>query len=1082
MTIHPEQADSKSLPEAKADAKTDDHHSALLAESLGVSGRESRLPAPAQMDVKVDRAALLNQNDKMSLAEKTERLGLVSVEGLAYSVPGALHAIEHDLDPANWKETGIKILSAGLLGAATRLALPEAGALKAIAGTAMAAYFLKDAARPIFSAWSDVTSSPGEDVMNQAARKMGDGIGAFVVDGYLSSKIAACSGRLVPALGERFAPAQWEALEAWKFRALGPSSMLDTGLNGLGRAVNSAYNKIAGRFSEPEAAPNGLTAEQVLESISRGQKQGDHARYSQVLYTHGMPGSNGLPHGLDETVDLLLMGKDPRKVPAKVPETDMKTGETARIAVELPDSKSPNTVKFKAAETGAELRSVQSRRAGRKAASDGAASGNSVESGKPFESGRPVESGKPVESSKPAESGKPAENTGPVENSNPVESYLNAENMTVMSAVMKAEIEGFSGQAAALADRSNTLLSVVHAATDPRFKPLDPGYLQARDAMIQLAADVGLNPEEYATVDPLFNRLGDATLQAHTGNLSNFGEHVAHMNRYASENQSYYVLKMISQGIDPEQALSQKPLPPLVTLNDDQVVISRSRWTGKVKVIHEGPNTIRAIYGPDGEPIWPVDLIKNPMREIGIRGFGTTGIYAHELMHNQFGQLGKFDPGTRDARLLEAANNALGADAETMIDLPKKTALQVKLSQFMDRVGELGKILRNREKPAGGSVAEPVAEPGAESAGPNGGAAAPEVLPESDLSPFEALKAVLQDEAKMPPLPAQMSKGEVMANIAKAWADEVFADWGAASESGQTAAPYFQMFRKDGRLSGKTVMSEEWRSPENPLGIEEHPVDKLRPRFQAALIRKMATAGDGPPDELLLNTAAAMEKYSRQAGVEGDIVIASVDHPGQKVTISEADFDRFIPALLEVQLQTPLPRLQGRTLQEILPDLTRNMHKNDHLSDLWVDAIANDRTPDSIPFETSSVRMSNIYGAGQPALLKLISLGAHPLLAAERVNEFSDYFANRYLDGDPHVYPVKIPVLRQLQLAPARTLSRLPHLVAAKAGETLAKQYELRKWLSRNTVSMSGASGSLLVQDLLSTGTEDGKGDAAAGR
>src|SRR5262249_54487959 len=47
------------------------------------------------------------------------------------------------------------------------------------------------------------------------------------------------------------------------------------------------------------------------------------------------------------------------------------------------------------------------------------------------------------------------------------------------------------------------------------------------------------------------------------------------------------------------------------------------------------------------------------------------------------------------------------------------------------------------------------------------------------------------------PLPTSITMRDVLVGLAKGWADETFADWGAGSRSGQTAAPYFQALRKD---------------------------------------------------------------------------------------------------------------------------------------------------------------------------------------------------------------------------------------------------------------------------------------------
>lgn len=152
----------------------------------------------------------------MSLGRKALRVGQVSVEGLAYSVPGAWHALKHDLVPVNWGHTCMKLAAAGCLGAAMRVALPEASAVTAIAGTALTISFLKDAASPVLTAWKDVCQDDSDLTMNRSAHNLGESLGAFAVDACESGIAANLAGRLTPLLAERYFPKQWSAIEAWK--------------------------------------------------------------------------------------------------------------------------------------------------------------------------------------------------------------------------------------------------------------------------------------------------------------------------------------------------------------------------------------------------------------------------------------------------------------------------------------------------------------------------------------------------------------------------------------------------------------------------------------------------------------------------------------------------------------------------------------------------------------------------------------------------------------------------------------------------------------------------------------------------
>jgi len=907
-------------------------------------------------------------NNDMSLGTKALRVGQVTLEGAAYSIPGAINAIKHDLDPANWQETGTKVLTAGALGVALRVALPEAGAFKAIAGTALGIYFAKDAAIPVFEAWKNVATKSGDDVMMNSAVSMGNGLGQFAVDGYLTGKIAGFTGRMTPVMGEKFAPTQWRALEGWKTEHLGTSSTIGVGLSNLVGKVDGTMRSFGDKLNPPKPTTANMSQEAIMEALTSSEKAHGRHEYSEKIYSQGVVGSDGHTHGLDGTVETLLSGRHPKEVPAAKPNVigdALQTGPMDQIAgwkqqhgIFVPEHLTEGAKPDVVATTDAAV----------KPGADAAGNG-----------------GKKVFTTAEA---------------------MTAENMTKLAGVIKTQIASVSDTASAVRDAVGRPTSVVHAATEQNFKPLDPGYLLARNAMMELANQVGDNPRNWMQVEGLFKRLSDATSQAHNYNNGPDGQHIGRMNIYAAENQTTYVRNMIQAGIDPIKAMAQKPLPALVELSDDQMVVGRDPKTGKVITSHQGPHTVRAIYGPNGEQVWPIDLVKYPVRDLGTRGHLTSGIYGHEFGHDQFGQLGKLDPQVRDAKLVQAAEKAFGPKADEMITIPK---------------------------------AKP--EPGAPPAEPV--------------------------EADMPPLPDQMPMKEIVVNLAKAWADETVADWLAAAETGQSAAPYFQALRKGGQLYNGTVMSEGMRSPENPMGIEAHPVDKVRPLIQAALIRKMAMNKDGTSDPALMAHADALDAYSKNAGKPGDIVIASEDVPGQSITIPLESFKKFLPDLVNLQVDTPLPRLQGHTFFEILPDLRKNYAKIEGLSDTWADAINSGKTPDNVPFDINSTKMTHVYGAGQPTMLKLIAGGMDPMQAQAKVNEFSDFFGNKYLAGDPHVDPIKTPVLKQLQLAPAATIARFPEMASHGIGKAIANQYQLRDWLGKNSIPISAAGGSLAIQDLM---------------
>jgi len=100
-------------------------------------------------------------------------------------------------------------------------------------------------------------------------------------------------------------------------------------------------------------------------------------------------------------------------------------------------------------------------------------------------------------------------------------------------------------------------------------------------------------------------------------------------------------------------------------------------------------------------------------------------------------------------------------------------------------------------------------------------------------------------------------------------------------------------------------------------------------------------------------------------------------------------------------------------------------------------------------------------------MLKLIAGGMDPMTAQTKVNEFSDFFGNKFLAGDPHVDPINTPVLKQLQLAPAATIARFPEMASHGIGRVISNQYQVRDWLGKNSIPVTAAGGSLAIQDLM---------------
>lgn len=1059
-----------------------------------------------------------NSSSDMSLGTKAVRVAQVTAQGLAETPAGILHTVETDLSPSHWAQTGMMIASSAAFGIALRTILPESGAVKAIAGLAMGAYFLKDGVTPMFHAWGAVTSNGSSQTMSDASKMMGDGLGNFAVDGFVSMKAANWGSEITPDLANRIAPKQWNAIEAFKSEHLASTSPLIAPLaTGLSTFSAKFHESVKGFADKLDPVRASHSPGEVADAVAASQKANLAEAKSDSLYRHGIAGTDGNTHGLDRTVSLLLDGEDPNTIAAGDGPIDALKVKTRFANTDFANHDGlfiPQQFDGRGALTAEPLDAAKGTGTGR--------SGT-----------RPVSD---------ATQAKPTDSSSTTDNGNETAAsrILNAATMDQMAAVIRTHLAATTDEEGIVRDGINRALGAVDVRTNPAVKTL-LGYQGPTDAMINLAGQVGSDPASYMQVEDLFHRYADAAVQSGSRGIGETGDHVARFNAYTKEYFTTWYRNILQAGIDPNVALQRKMVPPLgeVTSDIEQIGVDHQ---GNPIYAHQGPHTVRSIFGPNGEPIWPIDLIKIPIRELELRAVLTSGVDDHEQMHDEEGnsKMFAFDPATRDATLGKLAKTAAGADAGKVVDVPNggvdpqdvllnniarqaqklpadqrdtfmESALQrTPQDKVLTAANAANEILGERSGstpinvPGTGkmplllfvanvaamaddrSPADVLREAMAHQEDPttrtnisanvdnllgaNGKAMIP--LADGTKVPLKDVIMKVSDATRNPhfdtyeqALPKQINMQDLLVGNSKAIAGEFIADLGAASTSGQTAAPYFQALREDGKLSAKSVMGQEMRSEDNPLGMELHPVDEMRPYVLAAFAREAATAKGGH-DQGLLDWANALEKYADDAGQGGPITYASLDAPGQKLEIPRDTYINFMRQLVHAQIYEPLPRLQGHSMMDILPDLRKNFKINNDVSDQWVEAIKQGKGPESVPLDKSTTKITHIYGAGQLTFLKLMAADptADPIAVNDKINQFSDYFGNQYVDNNPHA---QTTFVQSLQLNPTQTLKQVPLGIASQVGRGARVIPQFTDYAGRNSNSIANVGGSLLLQDLL---------------
>ncbi len=277
----------------------------------------------------------------------------------------------------------------------------------------------------------------------------------------------------------------------------------------------------------------------------------------------------------------------------------------------------------------------------------------------------------------------------------------------------------------------------------------------------------------------------------------------------------------------------------------------------------------------------------------------------------------------------------------------------------------------------------------------------------------------------------KMQQGKLIEEIFKAQANENTADmWGAAwtgKNAGFSLGILLQALRDSGKLESRTVYGQPLANEENPLGIEVHAIDKLRPIMIAHAMRIL---GNG--DSLVNSQADALEAYAKNSSKSGDYTwfelkpkapTGSGDSaqlpaneaqgsgtsgnpttPPPSFSINEELMNKAARAIVEAQLKTPLTSLKGRTFSDILPDLASQVHRMDDLGQSMAKAIEEGKSPDSLKFNVKDYTMNDVLGAGMDAATILVSHGMDAIEANTKLNEFSGYLRDLYhtdKPGDP---------------------------------------------------------------------------------
>lgn len=548
-----------------------------------------------------------------------DRRTYVLSRGLARAPEGVINAVVHDA--THLDQFAAKMGVAASIGVVMKTILPKTGVGKAVVGTVMLGAMARDVVRPFYESMGEAGQAKTMEQLDKSASKLGDGVGMFAWDtvsgGVVGLKAERMTGRFLEA---RMGTARYAAFENKKVDIFSSDEyLIGRTLNSIARPVDAWAAKTADRLT-PKEQEIKVTPESI-KKMSEAHAQHAADFKSVDMYLFGVTGKDGKHHGYSRMHDLLEMGVDPRNV-----STEEAARLLARNGVRTETRGIVGKDNFKGEEP-----QVPGSNSGKDAGKDHGADTSKGGDAAKIPPEVPAKPGDQIPATAPvAAAGKYVTNA---------EKELNVDTVSKLAEMNKKDMDSWTEEAVMVQDALGQMIGPMHAATSPSYKPLDPGYMTIRNAMVQIGNQVQ-SQADLKHVYPLFNRAWMAANQ-HIGiGLSEVNGYSHEFNLFGREIHSSLVKNMKANGIDPDTVLRSKN-PPLFSISADGGA---------------GPHTMRQIDG-----VWPLDHVLYPRNMVGTRSVTASGIYGHEIGHDQYGGILKFDESIREQVIKDAVKNGLMA-------------------------------------------------------------------------------------------------------------------------------------------------------------------------------------------------------------------------------------------------------------------------------------------------------------------------------------------------------------------------------------------------------------------------------------
>lgn len=558
-------------------------------------------------------------------------------EGLAKAPVGiwnaAVHNLEHPDELLHTAATG------AVFGLGMRLLLPKAGAAKALVGTAMSYFFIKDAAMPIVHGWKDAAAARDMNELHAASAQMGDGLGHFAVNSAIGMGTGMLAEGATGALLERTATGRkWEAWKDHTFNS--EETAVGRFFKWSERTADNTSDAVARRLLQRRLGlADELTLAQKLEAIRQVNK-------------HGMVEADGRTSRVD--LDEILAHRKRYRAEDFTQKIDgLLAASEQGQAVLAAD----------AGHAGTSARPVRALRLneGGEPGTGGTGTGGGA---KPTDGGHTTppagKDGGIVVTDAAAKGGTQPRPTGD----------MNHANVGDMAVSMRQAAGKVTKEDIVVAQATEDIAGPISSTMRSGKAPLDEGHFSNNDLLLALTDQIH-TADDYRAAGMLLDHFRTANQQleiAARGRDPRFAIH--DLNQYSRSVHAQLLKALDDNGIP--RSVVRGSNSPLFTIRDSDGA---------------GPYTIPAIKDPaTGKPVTDAAVVTYPREYQYMEGVHTSGVYSHELGHDLiYGDLLRFPKDVRDSILTQkVVGDVMKANgiADVEIQVPGAEGGVMKKSEF----------------------------------------------------------------------------------------------------------------------------------------------------------------------------------------------------------------------------------------------------------------------------------------------------------------------------------------------------------------------------------------------------------------